>query len=106
MGAARREPRGVEITESVGKLLPVLYTPSHGKRGKYWPFRPKLDFKIEHTGTALLKWQDCARPCEGTQEVRPQGRPSRASVLQEIISTASQYVFGRCFAENWVVLEL
>ena len=63
MGAARREPRGVEITERVGKLLPVLYTPSQGKRGKYWPFRPKLDFKIEHTGTALLKWQDCARPC-------------------------------------------
>lgn len=49
----------------------------------------------------------------GAQEVRPQGRPSRTSVLQalisltqEIISTASQYVFGHCFAENWMVLEL
>ena len=60
MGAARREPRGVEITERVGKLLPVLYTPSQGKRGKYWRFRPKLDFKIEHTGTAVF---GCARPC-------------------------------------------
>ena len=45
--------------------------------------------------------------------VRPQGRTSRAAVqqalislTQEIISTASQYVFGRCFAENWMVLEL
>ena len=28
------------------------------------------------------------------------------SLTQEIISTASQYVFGRCFAENWMVLEL
>ena len=28
MGAARREPRGVEITERAGKPLPVLYTPS------------------------------------------------------------------------------
>ena len=47
------------------------------------------------------------------KEVRPQGCPSRSAVqqalislTQEIISTASQYVFGRCFAENWVVLEL
>ena len=50
---------------------------------------------------------------EGEKEVRPESRPSCASVLQalisltqEIISTASQYVFGRCFAENWMVLEL
>ena len=42
------------------KPLPVLYTPSQGKRGKCWPFRPKLDFKIEQTGTALF---GCARPC-------------------------------------------
>ena len=43
----------------------------------------------------------------GAQEVGPQGCPPRAPVLQalisltqEIIFTASQYVFGRCFAEN------
>lgn len=28
------------------------------------------------------------------------------SLTQEIIFTASQYVFGRCFAGNWMVLEL
>lgn len=43
-----------------GKPLPVLYTTSQGKRGKCWPFRPKLDFKIEQTGTAVV---GCARPC-------------------------------------------
>ena len=43
-----------------GKPLPVLYTPSQGERGKCWPLKPKLDFKIEHTGTAVF---GCARPC-------------------------------------------
>ena len=49
----------------------------------------------------------------GEKEVRPESRSSRSPVLQalisltqEIIFTASQYVFGRCFAENWMVLEL
>ena len=28
------------------------------------------------------------------------------SLTQEIISTASQFVFGRCFEGNWMVLEL
>ena len=43
-----------------GKPLPVLYTPSQGERGKCWPLKPKSDFKIEHTGTAVF---GCARPC-------------------------------------------
>ena len=53
MGAARREPLGVKITMRAGKPLPVLYTPSQGERGKCWLLKPKSEFKIEQTGTAM-----------------------------------------------------
>ena len=48
------------------------------------------------------------RPVEKI-DLRPYGaavKKALISLTQEIIFTASQYVFGRCFAENWMVLEL
>ena len=59
MGAARREPRGVKITMRAGKPLPVLYTPSQGKRGKYW-YKTEIRVQDRTNGHSVF---GCARPC-------------------------------------------
>ena len=48
------------------------------------------------------KWPDVWQGQHQVLEVQQ----ALISLTQEIISTASQYVFGRCFAESWMVLEL
>ena len=56
---ARREPRGVEITERAGKPPPMLYTPCQGKRGKYW-YKTEIRVQDRTHGHSVF---GCARPC-------------------------------------------
>ena len=56
-----------------GKPLPVLYTPSQGKRGKYW-YKTEIRVQDRTNGHSVF---GCARPCvlicvTGVMTVKPE----------------------------------
>ena len=71
MGAARREPRGVKITMRAGKPLPVLYTPSQGKRGKYW-YKTEIRVQDRTHGHSRVRLRPslCREMCKGGTAVK------------------------------------